>query len=329
MKYYAVKHRGKDGKPVEDVYEAESDAALYSRMKELGIGIISKREVPAPAKASAITLKALGQWALGAALVGGAGYGLYWGWGAWRSGRGGSSESQETSKPKESKQIKVQQPAIVTNAPVKLADKPDLPPGFVQPVPVNPKRIRPHERPKKVLNIYTNKTGMIVETYMTLDGKTHRSVRRSRPPAFKYVTDQLLSMALSTIDNGGGPPMPQMDRSQLEEVFRKSLNDPIRINDDDPPNVVEQKEKVIAAREDMKAMLEAGHSFDSVLSETREQARENAVLRREAEGTLHELRKSGTPEEIADYLNKVNPILERSGAKPLEVPIGHDDDDED
>lgn len=155
----------------------------------------------------------------------------------------------------------------------------------------------------------------IVETVVTADGKRHRLL--SDPPGIsEFGTDQLIAMALQSAD-GRGAPMPGMSGKSLDAQFKESLKTPIVINEDDSPELKKIKQDVIAAREDMAAMIEEGRSVADVLQETVKVNKENAETRKTCLKEYREILQSGDLDSAKKYLLKINIALQQMGIKEL------------
>lgn len=166
----------------------------------------------------------------------------------------------------------------------------------------------------------------IVETVVTADGKRHRLL--SDPPGIsEFGTDQLIAMALQSAD-GRSAPMPGLSGKSLDAQFKESLKTPIVINEDDSPQLKKIKQDVIAAREDMAAMIADGRSVAEVLQESVKVNKENADTRNSCLKEYREILKSGDIDSAKKYLLKINIALQQMGIK--EIPeSGRDRDSSD
>lgn len=153
----------------------------------------------------------------------------------------------------------------------------------------------------------------IAETIVTDDGRRH-IVSREVPGVIPTVTDQLLLMALSDT-TGDGPPMPYIEAT--DETFRESLEIPIVLEETDTPKIREVKETLIAARAEMKELLDSGWTFRQVLDERAEQAREETEIRIKTLRAYREMVANGKPEEAERLLQDVNATLREQGRREI------------
>ena len=163
--------------------------------------------------------------------------------------------------------------------------------------------------------VRTNRWGEVNETLTTADGRTHL-VQRAEKPVFDNAADQILAMALEP-SGGVTPPLPL--RPGLEKDFRKAIERPIIIHEDEPESVKAAKRRVIEARVQMKEMLDRGMSFEEVLREHQRLSNENARMRIEAMRDFNALVNAGDIEGARTYAEKVNGTLSQLGIAPLTV----------
>lgn len=158
----------------------------------------------------------------------------------------------------------------------------------------------------------TNSFGQQIE--MVWDGgKLHKRISNSKPPMFNNASDQALAMA--TV-GGSGPLPPIPIHPQAEKMFLESLKHEIVINDDDPYEVKLRKADVINARAEMKRLLDAGESFESVINRTVWQRNSDYSLRQEARSSVKNMLKVD-PEGAAELMSKYNEVLRKNGIEEL------------
>ena len=174
----------------------------------------------------------------------------------------------------------------------------------------------PADKVVETLNCITNSDGMIVEKFKTADGKTHKVIRPSRPPIFRHITDDLLSMVL--VDNGPMPPLPLS--GNMDKEFLESLKDPISVEDGDDEKTIARKEAVIALRKEVDELMRQGVGFTDILREHQRIFNDNRALRDEAIAELRRVRDEGDTEGTRQYLEKVNAFLEKRGIEPISMP---------
>ena len=77
-----------------------------------------------------------------------------------------------------------------------------------------------------------------------------------------------------------------------------------------------RKADVINARAEMKKLLDAGESFESVINRTVEDQNANYSLRQEARSSVKNMLESD-PEGATELMNRYNEVLRKNGIKEL------------
>lgn len=331
---FEVTYRDGDGRRLTEAVEAADRDALFKVLDERGIKAIrvadggrrrTGRISPSGVTAARRWRRALSIAAVAAFVVG---------IGVWRGmGRGGSNASPDAQK---------------SAPPAKAEGKPPLPdmqgrvpPSVAKNAPMassgtvggkGPKLIHLPHLPKKykvksVESCVTNSYGQIITSFTTIDGKTHLSTRRARPPAFSHVTDQLLAMALSPNGAGRIAPLPGLAAdADMSKRFVESLKTPIEVSPDDSPALAAKKKAVMEARLEMAEMMKNGMSFEEALGEHQKLVNENAELHGEAMANLRRLCESGaSAEDMGEYVKAVNEQLNSIGAEPISISTLEDE----
>lgn len=136
--------------------------------------------------------------------------------------------------------------------------------------------------------------------------------------SFDNPSDQLISM---TINGNGGPIAPLPFSDNMDEAFRKSLEKPIVINDDDSEEVKAAKRRVLEAREDIKALLKEGKSVRQILEEHREDVNFKAEIRSKIAKEARDILESGDAEGAKKYVMMMNFALQQKGIEEVEMPL--------
>ncbi|MGN0832267.1 MAG: hypothetical protein ACI4RD_01295 [Kiritimatiellia bacterium] len=176
----------------------------------------------------------------------------------------------------------------------------------------------PHLRRVKDISCTTNQFGQIVERYQTADGKTHKLIRPSRPPLFSHATDDLLSMALAQSGGGAMPPLPL--GGDMDAEFLKSLDEPIVIDKNAPPEIQERQRIVQQARIEVKALMDQGLHFRDILADHEKLFNDNAEIRAEAIAEARKIRDEGDTEGTAQFVDAMNAAFQSMGIDPIEMP---------
>ncbi|MCQ2367839.1 MAG: hypothetical protein MJ109_02365 [Kiritimatiellae bacterium] len=221
--------------------------------------------------------------------------------------------TQDLPKVNEPTEEKVEKKAIAEVKP-EIAEK-----AVEELAQLQEENLDPATRIVAVISCTTNSSlGQICEYYKTADGKTHKVYRASKPPIFKYQTDQLLAMALCGDDKRGIPPLP-VGRN-LDKEFMNSLKTPIVIDPDDSPSVVEQKERVIEARKQVDELMREGIGFSQILLEHQKLLSSNKKFRDEMIREIKKINEEGDPESTQRALDTVNASLRAMGISEIDAP---------
>jgi peptidyl-tRNA hydrolase len=138
-----------------------------------------------------------------------------------------------------------------------------------------------------------------------------------KPHSYKSATEGLLSMALGTKPGEMIPPMPIS--KNLDDDFANSLTNTIVIYEDDDERTAALKEKVAVAKMELLELVGQGKSVSEVLKEYQDSVNKQAALREEAQRELAELYKTATPEQVEEYLKKINDALDEMGIEPIKL----------
>ena len=104
--------------------------------------------------------------------------------------------------------------------------------------------------------------------------------------------------------------------------FLKSIESPIIIGKDDSEEEKALKRAVIETKIELKARYDAGEDIAKILTDTRRELRELGAYREDLKNHLDELRRDGnlTVDEMKDYVEAANVMLEERGAKKIVLP---------
>ena len=108
----------------------------------------------------------------------------------------------------------------------------------------------------------------------------------------------------------------------FEKSFRESLKTPIIISSNDGPDERLIKESVIAVRNELKQLLDAGKDIAAVMRETREQLRELGLYREELQNQVNDIMaKDGemSAKDQKDLIDAANLMLKERDVAPIEL----------
>lgn len=249
-------------------------------------------KLPKAAGKSAGLLKWVG---IGVAVVGvivGIGYGLS----LLKSGGGSGG-----GKPGGSGLIPTQNPDLRSNKVEKVEapepEKPAVVTNFNEQGVWYDDKGRPHYKPARVIAVGSN---------TIINGKRYEPPK----PIFHHTSENELDRVLSA--SPGERIIGETNWRQFEKDLPDAMVDPIRIEPDDTPDIVERKEAVIAAKKELAAAMGQGESPTAILKEAQKDLNDLASLYEGLNSELYELRSSGelTEEEYNDYVAAANKMLE-------------------
>ncbi|MBR1921834.1 MAG: hypothetical protein IJ829_07540, partial [Kiritimatiellae bacterium] len=137
---------------------------------------------------------------------------------------------------------------------------------------------------------------------------------------WKTPSDRKLSLLLFPKDGNMGLLIPFDAR--FKDKFVESLKTPIEIGPDDSPELREQKKAMIDTRAYLKERMDAGEDIVGILNEEYEKNRRLSGMRENLLKELRALEKTASSvQEVQDYVNAANLMLEREGAGKIGLPL--------
>ena len=107
--------------------------------------------------------------------------------------------------------------------------------------------------------------------------------------------------------------------ADFDEDFKASMGEEIVISQVDSPEVVADKEALLAARKVIAEMVAGGDKPSDVIREAREELERIADYRDKLKDNLELLLDGGSVEDVEDYLAEANKLLQEYKALPLSV----------
>lgn len=143
---------------------------------------------------------------------------------------------------------------------------------------------------------------------------------RESKRTFHTGVDRTLAVAL--FSEPGQPSLLIPFSPSFKDQFLKSLETPIIVSEDDPPEVREQKRQMIDTKIWLKEQMDDGKDIVEILNEEVACQNEIRTLRENLLRELHDLRRSdATREELQDYVNAANIMLEQAGGAKVSIPM--------
>lgn len=311
MKNFAVTYRDKDGKQGVIQVAAEDRAEVFAELEKRGIFAIRVEEAkgkakprkPAPVAKASVRLGLAKGLATGL-VVAAAAIGVFWFL--------TKNKAPATDEPVTQKPAKIVQ---ATPAPAATVEKPK------QEKPIDPKEDYDHEK------LYRDKAGVL--RYKNGNARAYDSTRPKT--VVKLNTDPAIKKSIFTnraeneierfLTVRPGQTLFGTRRydKYFENEFKKSLETPIIISEDDSPYVKEVKQAMIDAKLEICGRMRNGETLASILEETRSELTRLAQYKRNLQ---HEIMKATenpefTEQDLEDYISAANKMLETKGIAPI------------
>lgn len=138
------------------------------------------------------------------------------------------------------------------------------------------------------------------------------------PKRFKYDAEEDIAFFLETEPGEaifGEIPFDQRFIAQLKESFKE----PVEIKPDDSEELKQLKQAIQETKDDLQKRMEAGEDIAKLFTDSRHQLMELGNYRRDLINDMMELAKTSdtTRQELDVYVQAVNAMLEKKGAKPF------------
>ncbi len=147
-----------------------------------------------------------------------------------------------------------------------------------------------------------------------------RFLERESNRTFHTGVDRNLAVAL--FSEPGQPSLLIPFSINFKDQFLKSLETPIIVSKDDPPEIQAQKRQMIETKIWLKEQLDDGQDIVAILNE--EVARQSKIrtLRENLLKELHDLRRNNVSrDELQDYVDAANLMLEDAGGAKVSIPM--------
>lgn len=152
------------------------------------------------------------------------------------------------------------------------------------------------------------------------EARKKRFVENMGKSPFKYYSERQIS-AIMSIKSGEFVLMHELHPS-LQDDFIQSLKEEIVINKDDDPETIELKKTMIELRPQIKKMLDEGESLAVILDDYRRELMKINQMKRTLRDELNKARRTAkSVQEIEDWINAANSMLEEYGAEHIKLPI--------
>ena len=329
---YTVKYRRADGQFDYTVVEAASRAAVFPLLEKRGISAVSvtegvhKNVRPSRSSSKRSKRPTLVRGILAGVCVVALALGAWW----WLASREDTRPPAE--KPAKPKAVKPQPPSRM--------HKPSAPVAQPQPKPKEeplPKDKRRDIR-GNIINVPKNPWGQPIppeleykpiweyttEDYAKIDPGylARHEAHKERQAAIPWKTDADRQLAILLFSKDGNMGLLPPFNWRFKDQFLKSIETPIIVSKDDPPELQEQKRQMIEAKVYLKERMDAGEDIVDILNDEYKNAQKIRSLRQNLQEELRKLEKTATSvQEVQDYIDAANKMLDEHGAKHVGLPL--------
>ena len=170
--------------------------------------------------------------------------------------------------------------------------------------------------------------GEVRDGYVLLGSGLHKirgevtnncSLTRGRYAIFKHSAENTIAGLLSM--KAGDVLVGEPDyQGAFAESLRRSLKEPITIDETDTPEQVELKRAVIEAKEELKKAMDRGEDVEKILVEARRECQDLARAKQLMMSDVYHFvdKKAVTQEDVEIYVEAANKLLESKGIAPIE-----------
>lgn len=312
---FTVTYRGADGALREERLEAAGRGECFAQCRARGIAPLSVKEGDVVSRSGRGDERGKNgridhvggksrvvAYVLSAAFVALIGGGVWW----WL-GRDQARPSPKPVAPKKAAVPKEVKPAVApmpkpktamsdaTNIAITIAAQDAVPPPAVPVATTNP-----------------------AENVRVITNRYHRARGHKMP--FKHRSENelaiLLTLPLGTMFLGS----PHYDRRFIDDL-KRSFDEPIETAEDDSEETRLLKKAVTETKADLKRQMDAGEDIVAILTETRAELQRLGMYKMQLQHELKKLSRDpgNTAQDIEDFTQAANELLEQRGIAPLKV----------
>lgn len=136
----------------------------------------------------------------------------------------------------------------------------------------------------------------------------------------KPIFDNAFEENLVGLATGTGGFIPGLLMGQSNEDIASVLTSPVKINPDDPEEVVAKKQAVQELKKDIISYIENGGTFDEYVMEMRKQTATERTAKSTALREIVKLLKEDKVEDAAAFRTAFDETAAKSGITPLKLP---------
>lgn len=154
-------------------------------------------------------------------------------------------------------------------------------------------------------------------------GYTNNAALLRKKPAyaiFNHKCENLIAAYL-TLKPGDGMIGTPILGEGFRQQFLKSLEEPIVVSAEDPPEVAQLKRDMIATKIDLKARMDDGEDICKILSDTHREVQDLARYKAMLQKEVREASKNPdmTMQDVDDLIEAANKMLDAKGIAPIKL----------
>lgn len=181
---------------------------------------------------------------------------------------------------------------------------------------------------KKPSELPPQQLGEVRDGYVLLGSGLHKirgevtnncSLTKGKYEIFRHSAENTIAALLSI--KAGDTLIGEPDyQGSFAESLRRSLEEPIKIEESDTPEEIELKQAVIEAKEELKKAMERGEDIEKIIVNSRRECQELARAKQMMMADVYAFvdKEAVTMDDVEIYVKAANMLLESKGIAPIE-----------
>lgn len=196
-------------------------------------------------------------------------------------------------------------------------------------VPSPPLEVKEQEKPLRFWEVDAAHTNGFTEMqmrkwrkeHMPPPGYTNNAVLTRPKPSyaiFHHSCENLIAAYLTLTPGEGMIGSPVLGE-RFRQQFLKSLEEPIIVSKDDPPEVAQLKRDMIATKIDLKARMDEGEDICKIISDTHKEVQNLSRYKTMLQKEISDAAKNPdmTMDDVDDLIKAANIMLDEKGIAPI------------
>ena len=181
---------------------------------------------------------------------------------------------------------------------------------------------------KKPKDLPPQQLGEVRDGYVLLGSGLHKirgevtnncALTKGKYEIFRHSAENTIAALLSI--KAGDTLIGEPDyQGSFAESLKRSLEEPINIEESDTPEQVELKRAVIEVKEELKKAMDRGEDVEKIIIDSRRECQELARAKQLMMADVYEFvdKDAVTTEDVETYVEAANMLLESKGIAPIE-----------